>query len=726
MGFFVTSERKRLLGVLLVLLAVASVYANHFQNTFHFDDWHTVVGNVYIQNVKNVPRFFADARLFSTLPTNQAYQPVTSATLAIDYWLAGGLKPFYFHLSTFVWFLAMLALLFFLFRRIMDVADDDPSNSYFAVLAMACYGLHPAIAETVNYIIQRADIYSTLGVVAGLVLYIQWPGLRKWGWYMVPAVIGMLAKAPVLIFPLILLVYVFLFEMAGSLSPRNWAEERKKWAAALKATLPAFVVGIATAAFIGKMTSAQFSPGGTSSVLYRMTQPFVALHYFKSFFLPTELSADTDWTLVSTIFSTECLIGFAFVAAMLVLAVHTSRNRQTRPIAFGIVWFFLALIPTSITPLAEVMNDHRMFFPFIGLSLSVVWTVRLVLFSKTARLTTRPTLVGISWIAAAGILLIAAAGTWQRNRVWHTEESLWLDVTLKSPKNGRGLMNYGLTQMSKGEYATALNYFERAQVYTSNYYLLEVNLGIVDSSLGRDGEAESHFQRALLLAPNNAQTHYFYARWLKSKERTAESIANLEAALQASPNEIDARDLLMQTYFEQGNSAELQRVAQDTLRFAPDEAAARNLLTAVETREQQIIAAEKNMRDTPTADGLIDLSLLYYQTGKYSDCIRTAKQALALKPSSAEAFNNIAASYNSMGLWDDGIQAAKEAVRLKPDFELARNNLLYAVTQKQHAAEAQTPALPSSPSNRLPERHQPVSHPVAMRRSENAGSKSSQ
>src|ERR1700687_4145197 len=102
----ICSGSKRLHGaVLLVLLAVTATYSNHFQNAFHFDDLHTITGNIYIQDLNNVPRFFTDARLFSTLPDHQVYQPVTVTTLAIDYWLAGGLKPLLFHLSTFVWFL---------------------------------------------------------------------------------------------------------------------------------------------------------------------------------------------------------------------------------------------------------------------------------------------------------------------------------------------------------------------------------------------------------------------------------------------------------------------------------------------------------------------------------------------------------------------------------------------------------------------------------------------
>lgn len=676
-------HRKSLIGMLLVLLAVAAAYSNHFQNSFHFDDWHTVVGNVSIQNVRNLPRFFVDPALFSTLATHQVYQPVTSATLAIDYWLGGGLNPLYFHLLTFVWFLFMLVLLFLLFQRIMDLTDQHPSNWQFALLATACYGLHPAIAETVNYIIQRADIYSTLGVVAGLALYIYWPASRKWGWYMLPALVGMLAKAPALMFPLILLAYVCLFELPGT---RGFSR------VALKPTLPAFLTTTAAALLILKMTPAQFTPGASSALLYRATQPFVAWHYFRSFFLPTELSADTDWAPVSGIFSTDAILGFVFVAVLLALALHAARHAQSRPIAFGIVWFFLAQVPTSLQPLAEVTNDHRMFFPFIGLALAAVWSLRLLLFQKTSRLTTHPLLVRAAWIAAACILIVAAVGTWQRNRVWHSEESLWRDVTLKSPKNGRGLMNYGLTQMSKGDYATALRYFEQARIYTPNYSTLEINIGIANGGLGREHEAESHFLRALALAPGDADPHYYYGRWLSSQGRAAQSITELETALQASPNNIDARRLLMQTYFEQHQWDQLRRVANDTLRLDPDEVSARRFLASAQTRAQDIAAAEREMHSAPSVDGLINLSLLYYQDAKYPECIRAAQRALQLNPASAEAYNNIAAAYNSMAMWDDGIQAAKEATRLKPDFQLARNNLEYAIERKQRANEPRASA----------------------------------
>ena len=153
----VTNGRTLALCLGLTLAAVLAAYANHFQNGFHFDDTQTVVANLNIRHLDNIPRFFTDTKLFSAVAGNQVWRPVVSASLALDFWLGNGLKLFYFHLSTFFWFLVQLALMFALFRRIMDQADAHPSNAWTALLATAYYGLHPANAETVNYIVQRAD-----------------------------------------------------------------------------------------------------------------------------------------------------------------------------------------------------------------------------------------------------------------------------------------------------------------------------------------------------------------------------------------------------------------------------------------------------------------------------------------------------------------------------------------------------------------------------------------
>src|ERR1700682_2769452 len=74
-------------------LAILVTYSNHFHNSFHFDDSHAVIENVYIRDLHNIPRFFTDATTFSSLPANQTWRPIVSLSLALDYHV-GGLQPF--------------------------------------------------------------------------------------------------------------------------------------------------------------------------------------------------------------------------------------------------------------------------------------------------------------------------------------------------------------------------------------------------------------------------------------------------------------------------------------------------------------------------------------------------------------------------------------------------------------------------------------------------------
>jgi protein O-mannosyl-transferase len=214
-------------------------------------------------------------------------------------------------------------------------------------------------------------------------------------------------------------------------------------------------------------------------------------------------------------------------------------------------------------------------------------------------------------------------------------------VTIKSPTNGRGLMNYGLTRMAEGDYATAMAYFERALPFTPNYSLLRINLGIAYGGAGRLADAEREFQTAIRLAPDDWRSHFYYGRWLRQLRRWDEALAELELAARQNPADVDtAREL----------------------------AAAR----------MSSVHAPAN-----TADALLERSLAAYRAGRFRECIELASAALKLRPGYAEAFNNVAAGHIALGEWDEGIAAAQEALRLNPDLEIARNNIAYARQQKQ-------------------------------------------
>jgi Tfp pilus assembly protein PilF len=408
-------------------------------------------------------------------------------------------------------------------------------------------------------------------------------------------------------------------------------------------------------------------------VSYLVTQSFIWLHYTKLFFLPVGLTADTDWGLISKWYDTQVVAGMVFLAVLGYVVWKSSKTERWRPVAFGTAWFALALLPTSsVFPLAEVANEHRVFFPFIGLSLAVVWAIGVRAqrwFDERPHL--RQLAAPAAFMAAALVITGHAIGTHERNKVWASEESLWRDVVEKSPRNGRALMNYGLTQMSQGKFAEARQLFERAKILNPNYATLEINLGIVTGSMGAQALAEQHFLRALQLQSSDPNTHYYYARWLVNQGRAREAIPRLQEAIKLSPATVDARALLMNVYYAAGADAELQALAKETRAISPDDP----------TASAYAGGASPLRIEPPTAQAYYARGLGFTQQGDHLNAAQAYREALKLDPKDPNFQNNFGWSRAKLGFLDESVPAFEEALRLKPDFALAKNNLAWVRAQ---------------------------------------------
>ena len=668
--------RQRIPALALLLLAICLVYSNSFSNSFHFDDFHTITDNPAVRSLGNLRRIFTDTTAFSVLPANQTYRPVVTASLALDYALGRGYVPFWFHLSTLVWFLALVALLFFFFERLLDRVQAAAANRWLALGVAAWFGLHPAMAETVNYVIQRGDLYCTLGCVAALFLFARLPHLRRFGIYLLPFGLAMLSKPPAAVFPILLLLYVFFFETDGLPFSRRWSRSFLAAAPALGVT--AVLLWLQSA-----MTPKTFLPSIISPADYRLTQPFVWLRYCGALFLPLHLNVDTDLQPISTL-NAAAFSGLLFILALLATIAYTMTRRRLYPIAFGLLWFVLTQLPTSLYPLSEVENDHRMFFSFPGLMLAVLWALYLAHGRLRAPVAggspDRSWLSPTAAVTAALCLCGYAYGAHRRNEVWRSEPTLWADDVAKSPHNGRGLMIYGLTRMNAGDASGALKLFNSALRYTPNYPTLEINLGIVNGLLAAEGKpelvpiAEAHFQRAIALAPGDDTTHAYYGRWLLGQGRLTQATAQLGTAVSLNAQRELQRDLLLSAYEQSGDTVAAQRLARETLTVLPGDAVATAALSG-------------NLHAQPAtpAVSLINASLEAYRTGQFQQSVNDAQQALAADPHSAEAWNNLGAGYGALGQWDSAIAAEQQALKLSPGLRIAQNNLRWFLSSRTSA-----------------------------------------
>jgi tetratricopeptide (TPR) repeat protein len=631
-------------GFLLALL-VTMVYANHFHNAFHFDDSHVIQSNAAIKDLSLWKTYFTDAATHSSLPTNQSFRPLLTLSFAIDHRLAGGTdNPFYFHLSTFLWFLLQGILMFFLFRHIIDQAMPHSLNPWTALIAVGLFMLHTVNAETINYISARSDVLSTIPVVAGLLIFCKTEGWKR-HLGLIPVIIGTLVKPTSLMYLPILASYVVLFEMRLSIAE---AIDPRRWRPLLKWTVPTAIACAVMYVVIQRMTPETFTAGTITTFSYAITQPFVILRYFWLFFVPIGLSADSDWEPLASMADSRFFIGMMFLVALAWVILRTSRTEHNRPIAFGLLWFLFALVPTSsFLPLSEVTNDHRMFFPFVGLTLAVVWPVARWFYVRMEQQPQQQS--GWRKLALLTVFMLYAGhsfGVVQRNKIWRTSDSLWYDVTVTSPKNGRGLMNYGLSLMRAGNMERAMLYYQKAlNTNYRNHPYLFVNMASAQNAMGNSAEAERLYLTAVQKGAGYPDCHYFYAKWLYDQNRVSEAEYHNREALRLSPAHEYALWL-------QG----LMNASTETL----------------------LQQAERMAQENSTAENYLNLSLQLYRNQRFEECIRACEKALDLRPDYADAWNNICSAHNAMQQWEKGIAACEKALQIRPDYQLARNNLNWA------------------------------------------------
>ena len=667
----------------LLICSVTFTYRNHFHNSFHFDDSHTIENNVFIRSIKNIPLFFKDATTFSTIPINQQYRPIVSSSLALDYWMGNGFDLFYFHLSSFILFLLQGILMFYFMAKIFNLAYPSKWNFYVAAIAVAWYLLHPANAETINYIIARSDLQSTFFVILGFVLYQYSPFCKKTYIYLLPIAVGGLAKPTSVMFAPLFFFYVLLFEYQLSIPDLFKKENKQLILPILKSIIPAFIFCVIIYAITEKMKPDTFYVGDISRWQYLMTQPFVILHYFITLFLPLELSADTDWTLLESPWDIRLLVGSAFVFAMVFIAFKTSKIAKWRPVSFGILWFFIALIPTSsIIPLSEVLNDHRIFYPYVGLVISVCWALCILFENLTKNIAEIKQYERSVFVLILVILCGYAYGTTQRNLIWKSESTLWQDVTIKSPKNSRGLMNYGLTFLRANNYKEAEKYFTMSYNMRSQYWAINTNMGVVKAFLHDDVNAEFYFKKSIEIGPTFPTPYYHYAKFLNSRSHTAEAINLLKRSLEIMPGYIYSRSLLCSIYQNTKQWDKLEELAQKTLEIVPGDPEATKFLEASRLRKSETDIKEDEIMKAPTAEKYLDLSLIYYNQNEFEKCISACEKAIQIKPNYPEAYNNICSANNMLGNYDAAIIVGQKATQIDPKNQLAKNNLADAFDRK--------------------------------------------
>ena len=221
------------------------------------------------------------------------------------------------------------------------------------------------------------------------------------------------------------------------------------------------------------------------------------------------------------------------------IALAFRLRRKNKPLCFFVLFFFIALAPTSnlFILIGSAMSERFMYLPAIGLTGCAVGLVRVFARRYSRLAASRVLNAKILWAAAAIVCLALGARTYARNFDWHDEATLWTSVTEVNPDDALAHLNLGSALLEiPGRVPDAISEYQRAVQIYPNYAEAHNNLGAILLQSGRTAEAVAEYQAAVRLDPDYPDAHSNLGSALsRIPGRLPEATAELETAVRLDP-----------------------------------------------------------------------------------------------------------------------------------------------------------------------------------------------
>lgn len=523
--------------IIIAIIAAVSfiVYFNTLFSLFVWDDNIFLLLTPYLKSFKFLPEFFKYdfwrvGPHFAEGTFSTYYRPFLAASFMLDN-LLWGAKVFGFHLTNLI-FHAMVSILIFL------LVDRLIKNRFISLFSALLFNVHPIHSEAVSFISGRVDVIALFFFLLSLILFLDYVSTKKFTLYLFSLICfisSLLTKEAAVLLPLVILSLSFLFISKGKV--RESIKDFFRFnIAGFFLVLAAYLLlrfYIFGPSFLGIKTRyiTNFI-SGTAPFWRLFTSLKLFAFYIRLLAFPYGLKVDYFFPATNTLFEPAVLIGLFLVIFLAYLAWV---NMKKNPIvSFSVAWFFISYLPISnIFPQGNVFAERYMYIPSVGFCIGIgclfFWLLKKDV--KTNYLNWKKS---IYWVS---VLLIIALGrvTFERNKVWQNEFTLWYETAQAVPHSIRAHFNLALVYFQLNNYEKAEKELEKVRLLNPADYPSYHLRGLMHLKKKEVDEAIKMFKQAIKVAPERASGYNGLAAAYGAKGQYKEAAEACLIALKKNP-----------------------------------------------------------------------------------------------------------------------------------------------------------------------------------------------
>jgi tetratricopeptide (TPR) repeat protein len=569
-----SSPKYEILLLSLLAIVVILIYADTLSTPFILDDIHNIRDNLHIRvpslSLKNLTR--------AGFQSPESSRPVANISFALNYYF-NGFNLVGFHLvnilihifsGVFLYFFVKATLKTPVLRARFEKCGWVPFFTAFIWL------VHPLQTQSVAYLVQRMNSLAAMFYMLSMLFYVKFrlneDNRRQWLLLAGCAINGLLAvgtKQNSATLPAFIILYEWYFFQGLSL---KWGRRHFLVLGGLLLFLIIISLIYLDSDPVFRILSAYKHRDFT--LLQRVLTQFRVVILYVGLLLwpqPSRLNLDHDVALSYSLTDpVTTLISMAVITALIALAILTAKREPL--LSYGILWFFGNLAIESSVIGLELVFEHRNYLPSMFVVLAMV---------ALAFRYVKPAWLGITFLCVVGTLF--TVWTFERNRVWMDELSLYRDCVEKSPAKARPHNNFGAILLLRGRLPEAIDEFQAALRIKPDDADAHYNLGNALVKQGSLTKGIYHFSEALGRQPGNIKILNNLAATLVLLERYPEAIENFKKALKINPADAGLHNNLGVALKKQGDLDNAMHHFSRALEINPANESARRNLAEIES-----------------------------------------------------------------------------------------------------------------------------------------------